>query len=123
MTDPSWRWNGPPIPTTKPAFHRVLGGADNRVWVYVPQPAQRLEVSAEEERRAREANGPPPPRYREPVAFDVFEPDGRYLARVQAPAGFALYPAPVFKGDHVWGVVRDELDVSYVVRFRMGPGA
>lgn len=117
--DPGWTWNGPAIPAEKPAFHRVLGGADNRVWVHVPQPSERLEVSEEEERRAEDANRPPPPRYREPVAFDVFEPDGRYLARVHAPPGMALYPVPVFRGDHVWAVVRDELDVNYVVRLRL----
>ncbi|MEX2526692.1 MAG: 6-bladed beta-propeller [Gemmatimonadota bacterium] len=120
-TDPAWTWNGPPIPAEKPAFHRVLGGDDNRIWVHVPQAAETLEVSEDEERRARDANRPPPPRYREPVAFDVFESDGRYLARVQAPMGFSLYPAPVFRGDHVWAVVQDELDVSYVVRFRLEP--
>lgn len=61
----------------------------------------------------------PPLRWREPVVFDVFDPDGRYLGEVRAPEGFSLNPSPYIRGDRVWAVVRDELDVSYVVRFRV----
>jgi hypothetical protein len=59
-------------------------------------------------------------RWREPVAFDVFEPDGRYVGRVLAPQGLSLQPKPVIRGDTVWAIVRDELDVQRLVRFRVG---
>ena len=53
----------------------------------------------------------------EPVAFDVFEPDGRYLGMVRAPEGFSTRPTPVFRGDTVWAVVHGELDIPLVKRF------
>ena len=55
----------------------------------------------------------------EPVAFDIFEPDGRYLGMVRAPEGFARYPRPYMRGDTVWAVVRGELEVPYMVRFNI----
>jgi hypothetical protein len=55
----------------------------------------------------------------EPVAFDVFEPDGRYLGMVRAPEGFATSPRPFIRGDTVWAVVRGELEVPYVTRFHI----
>jgi hypothetical protein len=58
----------------------------------------------------------------EPVVFDVFEADGRYIGQVRAPRGFSMNPQPIARGDHVWAVFRDELDVNYVARFRIGPG-
>jgi hypothetical protein len=62
------------------------------------------------------------------VVFDVYEADGTYLGPVSAPEGFWVYPTPVFDGDRVWAVMRDELDVQRVVRFRVqrpseAPGA
>ncbi|MGD2152629.1 MAG: hypothetical protein PVG79_05125, partial [Gemmatimonadales bacterium] len=60
--------------------------------------------------------------WREPVAFDVFEPNGRYLGMVRAPRGFSTYPTPVIRGDTVWAVVRDELDVPYITRSHIEHG-
>jgi len=53
------------------------------------------------------------------VAFDVFETDGTYLGRVRAPLEFSSSPTPIFDGDRVWAVTRDQLDVPRVVRFRV----
>lgn len=114
--DPAWRWDGPPIPDTKPPYSAVHVGADGRIWVVLHQPAREIEVDDSGPDRPGE---PPPVRYREPVVFDVFEPDGRYLGQVRAPDGFSLSPAPFFRGDRVWAIVRDELDVQYLVRFRV----
>jgi hypothetical protein len=58
-------------------------------------------------------------RWCEPVAFDVFEPDGRYVGRVRAPNGFTMHPKPVIRGDTVWAIVRDELDVQRLARLRV----
>jgi len=56
------------------------------------------------------------------VRFDVFEPDGEYLGRVSAPEGLsARYPPPVFRGDTVWAIVRDEYDVQRLNRFHLEP--
>jgi hypothetical protein len=118
-TQPDWKWNGEPIPSRKPAFRQVMTGLDGRLWVLVHGPAER--IPAEELDRSDDPNARPPSRWREPVVFDVFEPDGAYLGRVTAPTGFAIYPRPVFRGDQVWAIVRDELDVQYIQRFRIAP--
>jgi hypothetical protein len=69
--------------------------------------------------KERERTKRMPTRYQEKVAFDVFERDGRYLGRVHAPDLLSIYPEPVVRGDYVWAITRDELDVSYVVRYRI----
>lgn len=121
-TQPDWKWNGPPIPDRKSPFRGVNVGRDGRIWVLVSQPGQRIP---DEELTGpgddRDPNDRPPARWREPVAYDVFEPDGTYLGLVQAPSGFSTSPTPVFDGDRVWATVRDESDVQYVVRFRAVP--
>lgn len=60
-------------------------------------------------------------RWTEPTVFDVFADDGTYLGRVDAPDDFSPYPAPIFDGDRVWAVTRDELGVQRAVRFRLEP--
>ena len=72
------------------------------------------ERRAEEERTERPVNP-----YRAPVVFDVFEPAGEYLGRVEAPDGFQTYPLPVIRDRNVWAVVTDELDVPRLHRFRV----
>lgn len=52
--------------------------------------------------------------------IDVFELSGRYLGRMNLPEGFQdARPQPRIVGDRLYAVVRDELDVSYVVRYRI----
>ena len=46
----------------------------------------------------------------------VLDADGSPLARAETPAGLSLR---VINGDTVWGVERDELDVEYIVRYRL----
>ena len=57
-----------------------------------------------------------------PLRYDVFDPDGTYLGAVVPPEGFADYPQPIFAGDDVWAVTRDDLGVERVVRFRLEVG-
>jgi hypothetical protein len=117
MTDPDWRWNGEPIPRTKPAFKTLIAARDGRIWVQRYVPAVRVPWTAEDERNARDPERPLPRRYREPIVFDVFEPEGRYVGEVRAPEGFSTRPQPVIRGDSVWAVWRDDLGVNHVVRF------
>ena len=116
-TQPDWKWNGEPIPDRKPPFRGIATGVDGRIWVMVHQPGQR--VPDEELVEADDPDARPASRWREPVAYDVFEADGSYVGRVRAPDGFSTYPRPVFRGDTVWAIVRDELDVQYLKRFRV----
>ncbi|MCH7683755.1 MAG: hypothetical protein IIB35_08615 [Gemmatimonadetes bacterium] len=109
--NPRWRWDGPDIPDTKPAFRELKVGLDGRIWVWLYQKAEKQEVEAP-------GDGPANPRqvWPEPTVFDVFEPDGRYVGAVRVPGETTIH---VMKGDHVWGVTRDSLDVQYIERFRL----
>jgi len=114
-TDPNWRWNGPPIPDTKPPFSRFYAGEDGTVWVMVSQPAVKVEDPFFDSTDPEAV----PDEWREPILFDVFDDDGSYLGAVRAPDGLRGYPEPIFTRDWVLGTLRDELDVQTVVRFRV----
>jgi hypothetical protein len=119
MTQPNWRWNGPPMPDRKAFFRRLYAGRDGRIWVEVPLAGVEREDPGYDPKNPEAV----PDRWREPVAFDVFETDGTYLGRVRAPVELTTSPTPVFDGDRVWAVTRDELGVQRVVRFRVDRGA
>lgn len=53
--------------------------------------------------------------------LDVFDPEGRYLGRVDAPVALTGRGL-VFRDDRIYGLTTDELDVTYVVRLRVGRG-
>lgn len=109
---PGWEWNGSEIPNVKPSYRGLVVGQDGRVWVLLHRPGLRRT-----DEPTSEPGRPVPPRWTEPVVYDVFEPDGRYLGRLRAPDGFQIeFPRPVARGDTLWGAVKDELGVDYVVR-------
>ena len=115
FTAPDWTWDGPAIPDHKPVFTELLTGRDGRIWV---------KLSTEGERVENEDHDPGNPfseavTWRESTRYDVFEPDGTYLGAVVPPDDFSTSPDPVFAGDHVWAVTRDELGVERVVRYRI----
>jgi hypothetical protein len=112
--DPAWRWTGPGIPDTKPPYTGLFVGDSGRIWVLLHQEAQQSEPDLKD---TDEAGASPQLTWIEPVAFDVFEPDGRYLGMVRAPKGFSTRPSPVIRGDTVWAVVHGALDVPFVNRF------
>ena len=87
------------IPSSKPHFAGLLVTPSGELWV---RPT-----------RERDAPG---------SRFDVFDADGRYLGALETPLRVATGAAPVFVGDRVYAVVRDELDVAYLVRFRVVRG-
>lgn len=115
---PGWSWNGPDIPANKPPFSGILVSEEGRIWVVVPSLSEEI-MSVADAREEEEATGRPANRFGAPLAFDVFEPNGDYLGRVEAPLGMSLTPRPVIRGDLVWAVMRDELDVPQVTRFRV----
>jgi hypothetical protein len=108
---PGWRWDGPPIPETKPPIRWIHAGMDTTIWVSVASPGRALP-EADRLRNARSW-------VVEPIIFDVFRPDGRFLGRFDAPADMQLSPHPVFGRDHVWAVVTDQNGVDFVARFRI----
>lgn len=118
FTDPSWRWNGPPIPDVKPYYHSLFADDDGRIWVRVTGPATAEPIDAED--LADAAPDAPRERWVEPNNHDIFTSDGTLLGTVELPQQFTLYVA---RGNNVWGVIRDEYDVQYVVRLRISPAA
>ena len=114
----SWRWNGPDIPESKPPFRELLTSWEGDIWVVLS--AEGVPIMSEAEAREEEAaTGILPLRFREHIAFDVFSPDGAFLGPVQVPGSFRIEPDPVIRGELVWAVTRDELEIPRVVRFRI----
>jgi hypothetical protein len=116
-TDPGWRWNGPAIPATKAPFYSVRADADGRIWVRVAAPGEVVPPDERPEPRPGEEAGPEP--WTEPGVYDVFHPDGRLLGTLRLPPRFSWYGS---RGEQVWGISRDELDVQYVTLWRLETG-
>jgi hypothetical protein len=53
--------------------------------------------------------------------WDVFDEHGVYIGGVASPVPLDARPPPVFEAETVTGVVRDALDVQYIVRLRILP--
>ncbi|MCE2531268.1 MAG: 6-bladed beta-propeller [Acidimicrobiia bacterium] len=115
MTVPGWTWDGPSIPDTKPPFMGLLPGRDGRIWVRVSTESREVE----NEDHDPDSPSSTPLVWRSPLRFDVFEADGTYLGAVNPPEDFSSNPFPVFDGDDVWAVSRDDLGIQRVVRYRI----
>ncbi len=115
---PGWTWDGPSIPEHKPFYRQLLTGRDGRIWVRLATEGQPVENDNHDPEDPRSA----PVTWVEPLRYDVFEPDGTYLGVVAPPDEFWPYTNPVFDGDHVWAVTRDDLGVQRVARFRIEVG-
>lgn len=119
MTVPGWTWDGPSIPDTKPPFTGLYPGRDGRLWVAVSTEAREVE----NEDHDPDSPFSMPLVWRSPLRFDVFEADGTYLGAVNPPEDFSSSPFPVFDGDDVWAVSRDDLGIQRVVRYRITLGS
>jgi hypothetical protein len=92
------------FPSTKPPVRQFFVDDRGRIWV------ASQEAGAGASRWSGERASP---------VLDVFDPDGRYLGKLTLPFPLSIYPTPVFRGDMVYAVSRDELDVPYVVAARI----
>lgn len=117
QTQPDWRWAGPRPPESKPYFTSLHAGADGRLWVRLSQPAERRDPDPDA--RPDPRGQPPLDQWVAPTAYDIFERDGSYVGTARMPDRFTVM---YMRGDHVWGVLRDDFDVPYVVRMRLEPG-
>jgi hypothetical protein len=51
--------------------------------------------------------------------FDVFSPDGEYLATAEAPVGFDRMSITTITDKNLYGLERGEFDIPYVIRLRI----
>jgi hypothetical protein len=89
-----------------PAYANLLGGPDGTIWVQgvqTPEIARELGSAFD----MQDWGGP---------TWDVFKDDGRYLGQVHMPARFTPF---FIRDDLVYGVIRDDLDVQYVMVLRL----
>jgi hypothetical protein len=116
----------PPVPTQKQFITTFHIARDGRIWVRVSQTGvkERLDSAAATQPGPVFTDGsvkpPPPPEFAwpEPNMYEVFEADGRYMGRVLLPRGAELRAA---YGERVWAVVKDEMDIPYIARYRVSP--
>jgi len=110
-------WNGPEVPRSKPPISSLAVGLDGRLWVRLSSPSEEYEPDPA---AGGPTHRPPPVKFRgRDNLWDVFTPDGQYLGRIAAPRNVGVF---AMRGNHAWGVVRDENDISQVARFRIVPG-
>jgi hypothetical protein len=95
FTDQGGRVDRSRVPDRKPAFRGLFEDEDHYLWVWPHLPAGV------------------------PDALDLFDPEGRYLGGVPTRVPVSMMPRPVVRGDRFLAVVRDDLDIQYVVRFRV----
>jgi hypothetical protein len=124
----NWVWDGPEIPTVKPAISGLQIATDGRIWVRVSQrailnpsviirtsPGLEDFVDIEAERRWVESH-----------VYDVFAPSGDYVGQVRFPVGTRPPHVPRFDfaidGDVVWGVKYDSAHVPSIQRYRVSWG-
>lgn len=97
FTDQGGRVDAGRIPSRKPAYqHVIVDEGDGGIWVRPALPDSHAGA-----------------------AYDVFDPQGRYLGRVRLPSQMSAFPPPVIRGGALYGVSRDSLDVPQVVRARI----
>lgn len=83
------------VPTIRPSVHTMFLSESGDLWV----------------RSVREDH----------EVFDVYDQEGRHLRSVLNPFDLFRWLRPTVRGDDLWGVVTDELDVQYVVRASVVP--
>ena len=108
-------WNGPPIPEHKPFLRGLVARRDGRIRVRLATEAQ----PAGNENHDPDDPWSAPTNWVETLRYDVLRPDGAYMGGVAPPGEFRPYPRPVFDGDPVWAVTRDEVGVERVARYRI----
>jgi len=91
-----------------PAWRRFICGVGGTLWVQRLRPVS--ELSDEEVEDALGQRPPPTPEW------DVFDPEGRYLGVMEMPTSDRAF---YFSGDRIYGVWEDELDVQYIVAWRI----
>lgn len=89
-----------------PAFASLVAGPGGTLWVQHVRTAAQVEATGGEF-SAQDIGG---------SAFDVFDPEGRFLGSIELPDRFQPLRAV---GNRMYGIFRDELDVQHVMVLRI----
>lgn len=87
------------VPSTKPPLQGLSLDDRGRLWVRLTEPTADM------------------------TTYDVFSRDGIHVATVRLPFRVDPYVPPVVRGETLWAVTTDEMDVQYVVRAGLHPAA
>ncbi|HZD04614.1 MAG TPA: hypothetical protein VE173_06845, partial [Longimicrobiales bacterium] len=82
------------IPDVHPPIEDLAVAPDGHLWVWRHVAPQRM-------------------------AWDVFDPGGRYLGEVEPPFESGKFRLMALEPGALYGVWRDELDIQYVLRLRI----
>jgi hypothetical protein len=115
---PGWRWRGANVPSEKPPFQEIIPGSDGSLWVLRHTVAREEDDPSWDPERPDDAART---RWVEPLVFDVFDDEGRYMGPVRAPDGFQRFRRGVFGLDGVVAVVTHELGFEQVVSYDLAP--
>ena len=118
LTNPSWNWYGPGVPSHKPPWWGLLAGIDGSIWVL--RHTESTEVENPNWDPQDPDNGPRTV-WQSPMIADVFDTDGRYLGPVRMPEGTLLMYPPLLSSDRVWLQTFHEMGYPQVVRYRVAP--
>lgn len=80
------------VPATKPPLYGLSLDDRDRLWIRVTEPTADTTL------------------------YDVFGRDGIHAETVALPFRIDRYVPPVVRGDTLWGVATDDMDVQYVIR-------
>lgn len=83
------------VPATKPPLYGLSLDDRGRLWVRISAPEATSTV------------------------YDIFDPNGTHAETLALPFRVDPWIPPVPRGDTVWSVVTDDMDVQYVVRARV----
>jgi len=115
--DPTWTWDGPDAPATKPFFERLFIGSGGRVWVLREMEGEPIQNCARGSEDAVERIERPC--WRRPRVFDIFEADGRFLTTVEAPSRLRPDIWPVIGGSMLLVAEEDDIGNVVVRRYRL----
>lgn len=109
----------PGLPPERPAYTRLVSMSEGRIWVRPTLPSERIPLPEE---AVRELGITHMWDESTRAVFDVFTLEDGWLGTVALPDearynGFPTEPRIVIRGDSIWAVATDSMDVEYVVKY------
>ena len=124
-SDPGWTWSGRPIPEHKPAFEAIYPARDDRLLLSrkgtglrIGDPDCAEDPTPDDFLAAQRENRTLSVCWRDPLIWDVFGPDGRYLGELEVP-DVPVVADPFLDGDTLVLAVEDEAGIIRVKRYRV----